>query len=98
MGGNMILTIGSVLLFGTFLSLANKLMIGNNQIASQNEYYITSLSLAQSIIEEAKTKAFDQKTVTTGVSSRSQLTSPDSLGRDNNSELLIPSPDTLCTT
>ena len=95
MGANMILTIGAVLLFGTFLSITNKLMIGNNQIASQNEYYITGISLAQSIIDEAKTKSFDQKTVSGSVSSRSSLTSPDSLGRDGLSEQSVPVVDTL---
>ena len=97
MGANMLLTIGAVLLFGMFLSLSNKLMIGNNQIASQNEYYITGLSLAQSVIDEAKTKAFDQKTASGSVSSRSSLTSPDSLGRDGSSELTVPAVDTLCS-
>ena len=91
----MILTIGAVLLFGAFLSLSNRLMIGNNQIASQNEYYITGISLAQSIIDEGKTKAFDQKTVSAGVASRAALTSPDSLGKDNLSEQLVPVVDTL---
>lgn len=91
----MILTIGAVLLFGAFLSLSNRLMIGNNQIASQNEYYIAGISLAQSIIDEGKTKAFDQKTVSAGVSSRSSLTSPDSLGRDGVSEQAVPTTDTL---
>ena len=95
MGGNMLLTIGSLVLFGMFLSLTNKLMIGNNQIATQNEYYIAGLSLAQSIIDEAKTKAFDEKTFSGSVSSRSALTSPDSLTRDGVSEKAVPLPDTL---
>ncbi|HTK80770.1 MAG TPA: hypothetical protein VL633_00610 [Bacteroidota bacterium] len=91
----MILTIGAVLLFGAFLSLSNRLMIGNNQIASQNEYYIAGISLAQSIIDEGKTKAFDQKTVSASISSRSSLTSPDSMGRDGISEQAVPTIDTL---
>ena len=58
MGANMILTMGAILLFGVFLNTSNKLMIGNNQNASQNEYYVTALSLVQSVIDEAKTKQF----------------------------------------
>jgi len=38
-------------------------MTVNTQIAEQNEYYISAISLAQSIISEAKAKAFDQNTV-----------------------------------
>ena len=95
MGGNMMLTIGAIVLFGMFLSSSNKLMIGNSRIASQNEYYITGLSLAQSIIEEAKTKAFDQNTVNadTIVVSRSSLTGSSSLGPGSGET--VPSRDTL---
>lgn len=63
MGANIILAIGALVIFGTFLSSSNRLMTGNTQIAEQNEYYITAVSLAQSVIDEAKTKAFDQLTV-----------------------------------
>jgi hypothetical protein len=94
MGANMMLTIGSIVLFGIFLSSANRLVIGNNQIASQNEYYIAGLALAQSIIDEAKTKAFDEQTVTQAATSRSALTAPGSLGRDGAGEA-VPLPDTL---
>jgi hypothetical protein len=94
MGTNTILAIGAIVIFGTFLSSSNKLMIGNTQIAEQNEYYFTALSLAQSVIAEAKTKAFDQKTVSTGVSVSDSLSA--TLGSDGSTEL-VPSPDTLMT-
>lgn len=94
MGANMMLTIGSILLFGMFLSTSNKLMTGNSQIAAQNEYYIAGLSLAQSIIDEAKTKEFDQNTVGKIVSSITGLTTVGSLGRDGGAEA-VPSRDTL---
>ena len=95
MGSNMMLTIGAILLFGLFLSSSNRMMIGNNQIASQNEYYITGMSLAQSIIDEAKTKAFDQSTVNadTAVVARSSMTAPGSLGPGAGET--VPSTDTL---
>ena len=64
MGANMILTIGAILLFGVFLNTSNQLMIGNNQIASTNEYYISALAIGQSVIDEAKTNSFDEKTLT----------------------------------
>ena len=88
MGSNIILAMGAIVIFGTFLASSNHLMMGNTQIAEQNEYYITALSLAQSLIEEAKTKSFDQKTVST----------PDSLsvvlGTDGLAEQ-VPNPDIL---
>src|ERR1044072_1586977 len=94
MGSNMILAVGALIIFSTFLSSSDKLMIMNTQLAEQNEYYLTALSLGESLITEAKTKAFDQMTVTNPV------TMPDSLsavlGTDGASEA-VPSPDTLIT-
>ena len=93
----MVLTIGAILLFGTFLSSSNRLMTGNTQIASQNEYNISALAIAQSVIDEAKTKAFDQKTVVSAVAVPTSLTAVDSLGKDGGSEA-VPNPDTLTST
>ncbi len=52
------LALGSLVMFATFLGSSNKVMIGNNQLASQNEYYIAALSYGQSVIDEAKTKSY----------------------------------------
>ncbi len=70
-------------------------MSANTQIAEQNEYLITALSLAESVISEAKTKAFDQNTVSSPVSAPDSLSGI--LGQDGGSET-VPSPDTLVTT
>lgn len=59
MGANILLALGAIVMFGTFLGSSNRLMIGNSQIASQNEYYIAALSYAQSVIDEAKIKSFE---------------------------------------
>ncbi len=59
MGSNILLAIGSLIMFGTFLGSSNRLLMGNTQIASQNEYYIAALSYGQSVIEEARMKKFD---------------------------------------
>ena len=40
---NIILAIGALVIFGTFLSSSNRLMTGNTQIAEQNEYYISAI-------------------------------------------------------
>ena len=60
MGVNIMLAVGSLVMFATFLGSSNKVMIGNNQLAAQNEYYIAGLSFGQSIIDEAKTKKFKE--------------------------------------
>ncbi len=97
MGANMMLTIGAILIFGMFLSTTNKLMIGNNQIAAQNEYYIAGISLAQSIIDEAKTKSFDERTVGMDTMvARTNMTAPASLTRDGVAEA-VTLPDVMRT-
>lgn len=93
MGANMILTIGAILLFGVFLNTSNQLMIGNNQIASTNEYYISALAIGQSVIDEAKTKSFDEKTLTLKLTTVDSLTAVNALGREGGAEN-VPSPDT----
>src|SRR5262249_34588498 len=94
MGSNTLLAVGALIIFSTFLSSSDKLMIMNTQLAEQNEYYLTALSLGQSLIAEAKTKAFDQNTVTNPVISSDSLSAV--LGTDGASET-VPSPDTLIT-
>src|ERR1041385_2549653 len=94
MGTNVILAIGAMMIFGIFLSSSDKLMIGNTQIAEQNEYYLTALSLGQSLIAGAKTKAFDEKSVTYAVSAPESLSA--GLGTDVVAET-VPSPDTAIT-
>ncbi|MBI1804232.1 MAG: hypothetical protein HY033_12630 [Ignavibacteriae bacterium] len=95
MGANIILAVGAIVIFGTFLSSSNRLMTGNTQIAEQNEYYITALSLAQSVINEAKTKAFDEKVLVSAVPSADSMTAPGSLGKDAGES--VPNPDVLTT-
>ncbi|HEY6191644.1 MAG TPA: hypothetical protein VI215_04870 [Bacteroidota bacterium] len=94
MGSNITLAVGALIIFSTFLSSSNKLMIMNTQLAEQNEYYLTALSLGESLISEAKAKAFDQMTVTNPVTLTDSLSSV--LGTEGVSET-IPSPDTLIT-
>jgi len=95
MGMNMLSTILAFVLFGA-LVLSNRTMMENNtSLAAENEVSLAALASAQSIIEEAKTKAFDQNTLgnaevadSNGLSTR--------MGPDA-SEVRPPSPDTLTT-
>lgn len=94
MGSNIICAVGAILLFGAFLSSSNREMTLNTRVAEQNEYYITAISLAQSLIDEAKTKAFDVKTIGVSNIPRNGLTA--SLGREPGEG--FPMPDTLLST
>ncbi len=102
MGSNIILALGALVVFGMVLTSSNRLMTGNTQIAEQNEYYITGISIGQSIIDEAKTKAFDEKTagLTMPVNFASVLTLPGKLGPEISLHSCerVPSPDTALTT
>lgn len=85
MGVNIMLALGSMVMFATFLGSSNKVILGNNQIATQNEYYIAALSYGQSVIDEAKTKAF-YGTITTGSGPLAVKTRSLLLGTENSGE------------
>jgi hypothetical protein len=87
----MILAFGALLIFGILLTSSNRVMIGNVKIADENEFYISGLSAAQAVLDEAKTKAFDQRTVNRTIFTVDSLSA--SLGRDGGE--VIPSTDTL---
>jgi hypothetical protein len=94
MSNNLVFVIFGMILLGTFMLMANGLLLENSIAADMNEYYLTAMSLAQSVIDEAKTKAFDQKTVSGPVTSKDSLTSPSNLTREGSGEV-VPVPDTL---
>jgi hypothetical protein len=75
MGVNMLLTIGGLILLGTFILYANSLLFDNAEIAQNNEFVICAISLAQSVIDEAKTKKFDEAAVTGSITTASSLSS-----------------------
>lgn len=93
MGNSFLLTIGALLLLGLFTLTANGLIAENERIADENEYYLTSLSIAQSVIDEAKSKSFDQTTVSAPLDSLLTLTLPMSLGPEPGE--FVPVPDSL---
>lgn len=95
MGVNALLTLGALILIGMFMLSANSLMSDNTMAAQQNELLLTSISMAQSLIDEAKTKAFDQKSVAVAIIVPDSLSA--TLGRDGGAEA-IALPDTLSPT
>ena len=90
MGSNFLLTIGALVLLGIFTLAANSLMSENIRLAEENEYYLTALSLAESVIQEAKTKSFDQNTSALPVTSQAQLTNPTFLGPELSEAFALP--------
>lgn len=95
MGANILLALGALAMFGTFLGSSNRVIMGNNQIASQNEYYIAALSYAQSIVDEAKTKKFKGHPPTGSTSNDGSIVQTgNSIGIESLAES-FPYPDTL---
>jgi hypothetical protein len=92
MGQNMILTIGALVLFGVFLVSSYSFLAANSKAAGDSEYYVTAFSLAESVIDEAKTKAFDEKCTTGPVLKREGMSAGENLGPDGGSET-VPTPD-----
>ncbi len=70
---NMIMTIFAVVLFGTLVLSDNTLITNSTRVTAEYEVTATCYALAQSIIDEAKTKAFDQNTVGVEISDTSSL-------------------------
>jgi hypothetical protein len=93
MGVNMLLTIGGIVLLSTFVLYANGLLSDNVKTSSDNEYMITAISLAQSVIDEAKAKSFDENITSGAVTLPSDLTGANLLGPDGGGEA-VANPDT----
>jgi hypothetical protein len=74
---NMLLALGALMMFATFLGASNRVMIGNSQVSSQNEFYIAALSYGQSVIEEAKTKLYQGQIVVGPITTPSLLLGPE---------------------
>ncbi|MBI1804522.1 MAG: hypothetical protein HY033_12430 [Ignavibacteriae bacterium] len=92
----MIFTIFAFVLFGALVLSNKNIMENSTTLAAENEVSLAALASAQSIVEEAKTKAFDQNTVGgVEVSDSSGLSS--SIGLDAG-EIAPPSPDTVTAT
>src|ERR1035437_3447672 len=84
---------GALVIFSVFSLITNKSLINNKKVAIEGQFIITATSLAQSVIEEAKNKAYDQNTIIDTVTVLKSL-SPYPFKPTSPSES-IPSPDTL---
>jgi len=93
MGYNLLLTIGALLLFGTLLVSTQNLISYNETDSMENEYILAAYGAAQTVIDEAKIRAFDENTVATPVADTSGLTAAGSLGPDGGEA--VPAVDTM---
>ena len=95
MGMNMIFTIFAFVFFGTLLVFNSNLIVNSLTLASENEVSLIAISEAQSVIDEAKEKSFDENTLS--------VEAPDSqafsgtLGREGGETFPFPL-DTLSST
>ena len=88
MGMNMMLTIGALVLLGTLLISNNTLIRSQNQDSLGNEYTVAAYGVAQSVIDEAKLKSYDERTIGVNVADTSGMTTVASLGKDATTEKL----------
>ena len=87
------MALGGLVIFSIFSLMTNTSILNNKKIALESEFIITATSLAQSVIEEAKNKTFDQNTVTDTVTVLGSLSS--TLGREGTESTNVPLPDVM---
>ncbi|MFQ5707793.1 MAG: hypothetical protein ACE5HO_10110 [bacterium] len=59
----LLLMIGAIMIFGITVLTTNQYVVDQNEAALRREFEYYSISLAQSYIEEGKTKAFDANVI-----------------------------------
>ena len=80
--GQMLLTIGALLLLSTVMLRVNSNNFSTETVRDEARFGVVATSIATSIIEQAKSFAFDANTDTNSVTSLSELTSVFNLGPD----------------
>jgi len=79
--GQTIISVGALAILSLIVLRINSTFLNTNTILYESKFDITAMSLATSIVEEATSKAFDEKTDSASVTSLSGLTS--SLGKES---------------
>jgi hypothetical protein len=79
--GQMLLTIGAMGLLATIMLRVNTMNLSTDTIRSEAQYGVLATSIATSIIEEAKSKAFDEATVAGKVDNLNALST--TLGKES---------------
>jgi hypothetical protein len=79
--GQMLLTIGALVLFSLLAVQANKTVLQSKKTSMESEFGLTAVQLAQNLIDQARGEAFDAATVGGDtVTVRNSLTAANGLG------------------
>jgi MSHA pilin protein MshD len=78
--GQMLMAIGAMVLLSVLILQVNNSVFNSENILDQSKYGVLAVSLATSVIEEAKSKSFDLATDNNSINDLSALTAPSSLG------------------
>jgi MSHA pilin protein MshD len=78
--GQMLLSLGALILLSTMILRFNRAILTSDEVMYNSKFNVLASSLCTSLIEEARGKAFDQKTDSAAVSNVSQLSA--TLGPD----------------
>lgn len=81
--GQMMLSIGAMLLLSTIMLRVNSSNMLNETLRDEAQFGVLATSLATSIIEEAVSKSFDEHSDSNSVSTLSELTLAANLGPEN---------------
>jgi hypothetical protein len=80
--GQQLLTIASIMLITLLIMNVHRATAERLTIMYSNEAIIAGTGVAQSLIDEIESKAFDQQTVSKEVSTTDSLTAPNALGAE----------------
>ncbi len=78
--GQSIMSVFAMLLLSTLMLRVNGTLLNSGNVVTNSKLGLTAIALAQSRLEEIKSKAFDQNTVSATVSTTSSLTAASKLG------------------
>lgn len=82
-GAQTLLTIGALMLLSSVILSLNNAILGRGIMNYESEAILTATSLAQSLLEEVRTRSFDQQTLPPNrVSNPSYLTTGGNLGTE----------------
>lgn len=76
----MMITLAAMMLLAIVILRVNNSFLSTSDLLLQSKYNVIAISLATSIVEEANSKAFDQNTDSSAVTSLGSLTVPGLLG------------------
>ncbi len=83
--GQMLLTIGAVILLGNIILTTNRGIANSSQLMLKTNFGLEAVSLASSTVEEAESLPFDESTRFNSDTSTSQLTAAANLGEESSS-------------